>query len=136
MEFKWHMGEVRIDGGEALKWKPATLGDVRGFSSKLERAAAVFRVLEFARTAFEQGRADYSRATEKLNQIMDEANVAAVELVEAAREVYEWFPDLSPKVFAGRGDDLVAFGRGWVDAVREQAETPVEIPEKVETASG
>lgn len=121
MEFVWNRKgrTVRIDGGEPLQWFTPTLGELKGFQYRLERAAEVFRLLQAARDAYEGGRAAYANASVEVRNLLTEGERAAREVMAVAEEITQWIPALSgAEVFRAKGDDLLSFCRGWISAVQ------------------
>lgn len=85
---------LTVKGPAEFDLIPTDVKRVRLFRQKLSKAVEVVKVLESAKEAFEEGRAEYSNAARRLNKLLEEGGKADFELFATACSISQFFrPD-------------------------------------------
>lgn len=114
--------EIVAPSGDALvvEWPPQELGELKAFEYALERAVAVYEILERARQAFESAKGEYSDAATQVGHLIDRINDAAARVnaicVEQAMKFYDGAEIV--KAFQGAADEFLRFWREWIEEQR------------------
>jgi hypothetical protein len=97
-----------------LETSSPVYGDLRAFDYEMEKARRVYMTLESARDAFEGGRASYQNATAEVKNLIEEANKAAMELIDAMSRIDRWFESPVSPLFQGDADGFLKFCKEWI----------------------
>lgn len=122
MNWTWDPKDRKVQIGEpehpevgvSLGWTPASVAELRAFEYELEKSRRVYLTLESARDAFEGGRAKYENASAEVRHLLTEANLAAMELVEAMGRIDRWFESPVSPLFQGDADGFLRFCKDWI----------------------
>ncbi len=136
---------VKIAGPEGWEFDlgSPSAEELGRFEFALDRAIAIYDVLGRAKAAFEEGRADYARTIDRLDELLDGLGEAILLVVRSCAEVSRWItprgqPNTLAAAFQGRGDDFVRFCREWIQIARAkpsgngQAAEPSLVPGRVD----